>query len=631
MSNEEFIEKFDALSDRERYLFQQLFYSNHQSVAEKGLEKRQLVAYLSGDNIDQHYIKNQLQNKLPNHMVPKHIVVLKFLPKLPNGKIDVSRLIPESPKTTQQNLETETFDTNALKLKEIWQEVLQVDTIGFQDNFFEFGGDSILAIQIVSKARNSGIELSPSIFLEKQTISEIVSSINNTRPSYQEKESSKLLPIQMWFFDTLGNNPHWHLGLKIELSSQAIPYIKEGLQYLLIQNPALNSGFIIGEQETMMVHQPDANFVIHDIYSESTDPDNELLHDALIQLHGKMDLQRAILVGALLVNGSNPKLFLSFHHLVVDPLSVVLLYQELGRIISTLQRGQIPDKPPKQSIHFYQVAELINSIDYSGELDFWQQQCASFKPLFDTPNKTFRQKNTARTSQHCGETLSNAIINGKKRFAWLQPDVLFTTAIIQAITNWLKRSEIVVGIESSARKLKDVEAFETIGWMTTYYPLCIQVNSDNPESTYFNVQEKFEKVQHKGCGYGVLRYKQKIKSLAIEPEVLINYIGSITAVTNSTLGRAAFHGSCLRSEESLYNLLLEFNILQQESDFEISCTYISAIINDSVVENILNDTIGILNHLLGNDGNMLNNEKQAKTMKSIGIDESDLNEIMNQL
>src|SRR6202008_159912 len=99
-----------------------------------------------------------LKQTLPDYMVPAAFVMLESLPLTPNGKLDRAAL-PAPDKTAQ--MARRSFQTPRTPVEEtltkIWSEVLRVDQVSVFDNFFELGGDSIVSIQVVSRARQAGL------------------------------------------------------------------------------------------------------------------------------------------------------------------------------------------------------------------------------------------------------------------------------------------------------------------------------------------------------------------------------------------------------------------------------------------------------------------------------------------
>ena len=119
------------------------------------------------------YLRDGLKDKLPEYMIPAKFFQLDDLPRLPNGKIDMNSLrLPVEEEVSLFKAGVSPKTVVERQLAEIWEEVLGVSPIGVHDNFFEIGGDSILSIQIVTKARQKGIFLAANQIFEHQTISE---------------------------------------------------------------------------------------------------------------------------------------------------------------------------------------------------------------------------------------------------------------------------------------------------------------------------------------------------------------------------------------------------------------------------------------------------------------------------
>ena len=188
MNNKPLYERVNQLSDEQRKLLAEKLSSEIQS--KRGAER--LVAYVSAESdLNIQALKNHLEDHLPNYMIPHQIVQLSQIPKLPNGKVDLKEL--PSPELAKQPVSEESVSSNEVEsmLCKIWEEVLEFEPVGLTDNFFEIGGDSILSIQIVAKAREVGINFTPNQLFQHQTISELAKSIEGLKeasPSSEEPE-----------------------------------------------------------------------------------------------------------------------------------------------------------------------------------------------------------------------------------------------------------------------------------------------------------------------------------------------------------------------------------------------------------------------------------------------------------
>jgi FkbM family methyltransferase len=122
-------------------------------------------------------LRRHLQEKLPDYLVPTEIVLVDSLPRLPNGKIDrrtLEFLDRQHPVATEEAAAP--LSETEKQLAQIWSEVLKRDSVGSNDNFFDLGGDSILVMQIVSRAARTGLRLTPKLIFKHQTIAELAAA-----------------------------------------------------------------------------------------------------------------------------------------------------------------------------------------------------------------------------------------------------------------------------------------------------------------------------------------------------------------------------------------------------------------------------------------------------------------------
>ncbi|MGH3780953.1 MAG: AMP-binding protein, partial [Pseudonocardiaceae bacterium] len=168
---------------------------------------KRLVAYVvpAVDTVlDSTGLRAYVSSRLPDYMVPSAFVVLDELPLNPNGKLDRRALpVPDfaagvgyvAPRTEAEQT-----------LAGIWSDVLGVERVGVEDNFFELGGDSILSLQVISRARQAGLSLLPRDLFRHQTVASLVLSVAGVAPVVAEQGPVSgvvaLTPIQHWLFES---------------------------------------------------------------------------------------------------------------------------------------------------------------------------------------------------------------------------------------------------------------------------------------------------------------------------------------------------------------------------------------------------------------------------------------------
>src|SRR6185295_506115 len=141
-----------------------------------GAEKR-LVAYAvpkDGADVEVADLRRHLAEKLPEYMLPSAFVLLDAMPVTANGKLDRKAL--PAPGSLRPALKSDfAAPRNATEalLAELWSQLLGVEQVGIHDNFFELGGDSIVSIQVIARAAQSGLRLTARQMFQLQTIAEL--------------------------------------------------------------------------------------------------------------------------------------------------------------------------------------------------------------------------------------------------------------------------------------------------------------------------------------------------------------------------------------------------------------------------------------------------------------------------
>ncbi len=196
-----------------------------------------LVAYYvahSGRILQSNELSRFLQQQLPEHMIPSVFIELSSIPLTKNGKVDRNALpIPSSEPVRAPYLSPRTNPEKILA--EVWAQVLGIDQIGIHDSFFNLGGDSILGVQVVARARRAGLRITPKQLFDYQTLAELAAVANTSQTLLSENTpvigEVALGPIQQWFFDQqIVARQHWNQSILLELdSSLAVEQIAQSI------------------------------------------------------------------------------------------------------------------------------------------------------------------------------------------------------------------------------------------------------------------------------------------------------------------------------------------------------------------------------------------------------------------
>ncbi|MGE8151751.1 non-ribosomal peptide synthetase [Pseudomonas vancouverensis] len=515
---------------------------------------KQLVAYLVTDVAEHNQaqqndlreaLKAHLKSLLPDYMVPAHLILLNSMPLTANGKLDRRALPAPDP---EQNRQQYVAPSNELELAlaQIWCEVLNVEQVGLNDNFFELGGDSILSIQVVSRARQQGIHFSPRELFQHQTVQTLAAVATRTEQVRAEQGllsgQSHLTPIQHWFFDTeMPRRHHWNQALLLQPSVTLEPHrLEQALLAVIEQHDALRLRFSQADGRWQARYQPvDDSAVLWQVRVDSMDKCAALFADAQRSLY----LDEGPLMRVLLVDGpqGQQRLFIAIHHLVVDGVSWRVLLDDLQTLYRQLDAQQSIKLPAKTSAFRDWTARLqayASSESLREELGWWQAQLAGPNGELpcDRPDGGQQNRHAQTLSVRLDSERTRQLLQQAPSAYRTQVNDLLLTALARVLCRWSGHDSALIQLEGHGREslFDEIDLTRTVGWFTSAYPLRLTpVNIEEAAgqgASIKAIKEQLRAVPHKGLGYGVLRYladEQSRATLQSLPQAAItfNYLG----------------------------------------------------------------------------------------------------------
>ncbi|MEU9864815.1 amino acid adenylation domain-containing protein [Streptomyces sp. NPDC047971] len=302
--------------------------------------------------------RDQVAETLPDHMIPSALVRLDGqLPLTPNGKLD-SRALPAPQWTAMAGDDVPTTPTETA-LAALVAEVLDLPAVGVHDSFFELGGDSIVAIQLVNRARAAGLALTPRDVFRQRTVAALARTADRsaaeTVPAVVvevelDEDALPVSPLQEGFFfhaefDREASDLYVVQEL-LDLADTVEPErLRAALQHLLDRHPLLRASFRQLPGGDVVQRLADrAALPWHEADTERTALEDILRRDRA----ERFDLARPPLMRATLIrDGQRHRLLLTLHHIIADGWSVSVLLREL----SAAYRGE--DLPAPAAPHAY--------------------------------------------------------------------------------------------------------------------------------------------------------------------------------------------------------------------------------------------------------------------------------------
>ena len=518
-------------------------------------EKR-LVAYVvrpDQQTVAASELRTFLQSKLPEYMMPSAFVFLDRLPLTPNGKVnrralpppDYSRPEDDGAFVTPRNQSEE-------MLAKIWAGVLGVERIGIHDNFFELGGDSILSIQIIARANQAGLRLSPRQLFQHQTIAELA-AVGGTVPSVRAEQGLvtgvvPLTPVQSRFFEQDQPEPHhYNQAMLLQCQRKLDPLLLErALEHLLTQHDALRLRFSrTGSdwQQTIAAPKGAAPFEVVDL-SDLPEPEQDVaIQQNAARLQGSLNLEEGPLLRvAFFDRGAqrNSSVLIVIHHLAVDGVSWTILLEDLQRLYEQLALGKQIELPAKTT-SFKDWAEALMSYARSqtvrAEAPFWLAPYLNpiaALPIDHTGSNTAASARTVTVSLSADET--RVLLQEVPVAFRTQINEVLLTALMRCFAQWTGSSKLLLDLEGHGREdvLEGIDLSRTVGWFTTIFPVVLDTGkSSTPVEALRLVKEQLRSIPNRGIGYGLLRYAndapeiaEKLRALP-RAEVRFNYLGQL--------------------------------------------------------------------------------------------------------
>ncbi|NJK57793.1 MAG: AMP-binding protein, partial [Pleurocapsa sp. SU_5_0] len=590
---------------------------------------KSLVAYIVTEkqqSVSISELRRFLKEKLPEYMVPNIFVTLDTLPLTPNGKVDRKALpVTDITRPELDKVLVAPRTPVETKLVEIWSQVLGLKQVGIDDNFFELGGDSIISLQVIARANQAGLHLTPKQLFKHQNIAELaaVAITKKASPAEQGLVTGKasLTPIQKWFFEqNLSDQHHFNQAVLLEVRIE-LGILKQALQQLLLHHDALRSKFVPIESEWQQVYLSStdisASLSCYDFSGLTQTEQKIAIETTASQLQASLNLSNGTLLrlGFFDLGASQPsRLLIVIHHLVVDGVSWRILLEDLQTAYEQLSQGAqgaLPAKTTSFQQWSQKLREYGRSTTLQQEFDYWQAQLP--KPSNPLPVDFAGGDNRMASVKHVSSYLScqetQALLQEVPQIYHTQINDVLLTALVQAFTQWTGESTLLVDLEGHGREdlVDEVDVSRTVGWFTTVFPVLLNLGDTfDPGSALKKVKEQLRSIPHRGIGYGVLRYlsdepkvTQQLRTLP-QAQVIFNYLGQFdqSISPSSLFGFAPESSGLAHSPQSRRSHLLEINGMVSQGQLQLEWSYSHELHERTTIETLAQNYIEALRALI---------------------------------
>jgi len=540
------------------------------TVREDRPGERRLVGYVVGEwgrRLDGSILRKRLNEKLPEYMVPAAVMVLERIPLTSNGKVDRKAL--PAPEFSGRGEYCGARNRKEEVLCRLFGEVLGVERVGVDDNFFEIGGDSILSIQLVSRARKEGLIITPRDVFQYgnvEGLAEAARSQEETKVSAIDRAEGfvPLTPIMKWLQEQGGSIKSFHQSRLLQVpGGDEEKRLKAALQVVLDYHDALRlrvnrSGKGDWGLEIGAAGSVSAEACFRRISVVGWDERRLSLSMAEEQIAAgeRLDPKAGVMVQTVWFDAGEKcagRWMLVVHHLAVDGVSWRILEPDLRAAWEAIREGRMVELGPKGT-SFRRWAERLNeeaeNPEREKELEYWKGILRQTKKIQLLAGRREKEETLGHLSLALSSGTSGALLTKVSAAFHGQINDILLTALAVAMIKWLRKrgeheSAVVVDLEGHGREeiFREIDVSRTVGWFTTLYPVRLDLGSLEVEEAWMGgsalgraakvIKEQLRSVPQKGIGYGLLRYLngKTGKELAEyeAPQIGFNYLGRFDA------------------------------------------------------------------------------------------------------
>ncbi|MGA9381804.1 MAG: amino acid adenylation domain-containing protein, partial [Phormidium sp.] len=453
---------------------------------------KQLVAYIVPNQKLEAVnpsIKSFLEEKLPNYMVPTAFVMLDSLPLTPNGKVDRHNL--PAPNYTNPNLETFVAPRNSTeqRLALIWTQLLRLEQIGINDNFFNLGGHSLIAAQMLSRLREVfQVELHFDQIFKNPTISslaQLITQNQNTqkweRPPIKPIPREGLLPVsfaqeRVYFIQQLApESSAYQFQATMRFKGQLnVDILQKCLDEIVLRHEIFRTTYPAENGQLFQVihpHQP-ISFTTLDLQT-FPEPVREAEAQRLVEaeVQKPLEMTQLPLVKWVLLKLSEQEHLLIHieHHIVHDGWSFNVFLGELIELYQAFSLGN-PSPLTEPALQFVDFAhwqrEWVKTPEANAQLAYWQQKLSGSSPLLELPLDRPRPTEQTYQGDQIRVELPIDLCESLRVLSRREGVTLFMTmlaAFLVMLHRYSRQDDICIGSAVANRRMQEVE--KLIGMM----------------------------------------------------------------------------------------------------------------------------------------------------------------------
>ncbi len=450
-------------------------------------------------------VRAALAAQLPASLIPATWLTDQPIPRAPDGTVDRRALADLVARRDAQSAVDAPFVAPRTDLEtaltQIWMEVLGIDQVGVQDNFFRLGGHSLIATQMVARIGDAfRIDFPLQRIFETPTIEQLAqllepmigSDVQPEMPPLVPAPRDRALPLsfaqqRLWFLDQFEpGSAFYNVALPVNFAQMLdVRALEAALADLAERHETLRTHFAVEDgSPVQIIAQPGpVALPVHDLRGLGP----AARQDAAARLTRQeaerpFDLQSGPVVRAelVLLGDAECLLLLTVHHIAADGWSLDILFRDLLALYDARRTGR-PATLPRLPIQYADFAawqrRWLSGTVLQRQVDYWVRQLAGAPPLLDLPTDRPRPAVQTFAGRTVATTMPGSLLKAAKHLSEQEQVTLFTTLLAGfylVLQRYTGREDLVVGSPIANRVRPELEGL--IGFFANTLVLRAQVS-----------------------------------------------------------------------------------------------------------------------------------------------------------
>lgn len=518
-----------------------------------------IAFYISTDKILQDNIKEFIGRFIPKYMIPNTIIKIERFPLTSNGKIDKKKLIKLYESRPEEKFEEPKNELEKV-LIEVYKSVLKVDKISVSDNFFEIGGDSIKAIQIVALLSDYNVGIKD--ILNFPRIKDLSDNISKSRVEISQEKiigEINLTPPQIYLRELTDKNSinHFNQSMFIESNIRLEKHIiSQVLKKIIIHHDALRIKYEYGSEVSI---NEDINKVEIDIKEYECDESDVLKYKTEVQKSFDLSNDFLIKVAHFIINEKSYVLIV-LHHWICDGVTQRIIFDDFTRGYNQILNNEeikLPKKTHSFKIWSEAIYEYSKSDALMKEKEYWSsiEERSKDSICSKKSNSSYKYKDMKHEEFTLDINTTNALTKEVNIKNGVEINEVLLAPLIQAFKKiyFRKAKSMKIFMESHGREgdVLGLNVNRTVGWFTALYPVVIEkeiISGKLDISNIKNIRKKLKEIPNSGIGYSIL---EKITPNEMKDDItfqrkgdlIFNHMGSFNELSDDVHFKLANEGN----------------------------------------------------------------------------------------